>query len=111
MKRFQSKNGLEGYEMKNLTHEPSEEQNLTRETHFPKMPDLQNTKTYLLTNEHPPRISPHPQATEFTAWTLAGLPPFLHSCPINTAHPKPSAEPPGGSLQHAFPKMQFLCYS
>ena len=38
------------------------------------MRDLWETDAYLLTNEHPPRISPHPQANELTAWTLAGLP-------------------------------------
>lgn len=40
------------------------------------MPDLQKTETYILTKEHLPRISPHPQVNELTAWTLAGLPAF-----------------------------------
>ena len=32
------------------------------------MPDIPKTETYLLINEHPTRISPHPQAEELIAW-------------------------------------------
>lgn len=60
---------------------PSEKLNLRTDTNFPKMPHLWNTKTYLLTNGHPQRISPHPQVNKFTTKTLAGLPPFCTPSP------------------------------
>lgn len=52
------------------------------------MSDLQKT------NEHPPKTSPHPQANELTAWTLAGFP-FFELLLMNTARPKPSMNLPG----------------
>lgn len=50
---------------------------------------LQKTQTYLLTNEHLPRSSPHLQANKPTAGTLDFH--LLNSLPINTACPNPES--------------------
>lgn len=52
-------------------------------------PGLQKTQTYLLTNEHLPRSSPHLQANKPTAGTLDFH--LLNSLPINTACPNPES--------------------
>lgn len=56
--------------METLIHAPSEEWNLT-ERQIYRMPDLQKTKTYLLTDGHLPRISPQTQVSDLTVWTQA----------------------------------------
>lgn len=47
------------------------------------MPDLQKIETYLQTNEHLPRISPHLLANELAASALTGL-----SSPLALLAPK-----------------------
>lgn len=61
-------------------------------TGFLKVPDLQRTKNYFLTKEHPARLSPHLQTHEL-APGLCGSLSSLHSLPIDVVHFKPSDLP------------------
>lgn len=57
------------------------------------MPALEMTETYLLTNENPPRISPHPEPINLLLGLWLDSPSF-HSLLTNTAHPKLSTDLP-----------------
>lgn len=79
-------------------------------TDFLKMPDLQKTKNYFLTKEHPPRLSPHPQAHEL-ALGLCGSLSSLHSLPIDVVHPKPSDLPVACYSLHLLNSNSLLCWN
>lgn len=68
------------------------------------MPDNQKTEPYLLTNDHLPSISPHLQAKELTAWTLARL-----SLSVLLAHkynlPQTLNKTACNLVLHAFPEL------
>ena len=85
MRGFQSEMELEEG-METLMHVLPGNKLRNQDTDFPLVPDLQKTETCLLTSEHLPRVPPHLQANELTAWTLAGHPIFSllahkQSCP------------------------------
>ena len=71
--------------METLTNVPSEEGNLRTERLISHKCLIHRTEMYLLTNEHPPRISLHPQGNELAAWTLAGR--LLFALPVNKYSP------------------------
>lgn len=48
---------------------------ISKKNSFAEDPDLGRSANNL-TNEHRLRISPHPQANQLPAWTLARLPPL-----------------------------------
>lgn len=74
------------------------------------MLDLQKMETYLLTNKHGPRISPHLQANELAVWTLVDF--FLFVLLFHKySLPKTPKWLSSSLLQHPFPKLQSLCYS
>ena len=73
------------------------------------MHDLQKTESNLLTNEHLSRISPYPQANELncfdSGWTSL-CNPSRKCSPAQTLNGLTCS-----LLQHAFLRLQFLCYS
>ena len=66
--------------MENLRHVPSERNLRTERLIFCKSL-IYRDGDLLLTNKHPPRMSPHPQDDELPAWTLTGLVPLFTTCP------------------------------
>ena len=73
------------------------------------MTDLQKTETYLLTNEHPPGISPYPQTNKLTGLWLY-FPPF--ALLAHKHSPPQTFNRLACSLLHlVFPELQFLFYS
>ena len=96
--------------MENLTHAPSEKQNVrTERLIFRKCPIYKRPKFIAWpVNLH--QESLHPQANKFTAWTLAGL---THHCILACKYSLSQTRSGLSSslLQFAFPKWPFLCYS
>lgn len=76
---------------------------------FPPIARLAGDWTYLLTNEHPPRISPGPFTKELPAWTLARLARLGVPCPL--VRPRHASGMATLLLQRMFPMWQFICYS
>lgn len=100
-----------GYEIKNFTHALSEEWNLKTEKLIShkcsiyRQPRLISWPMNILQD-----ISPHPQVNELTTRTLADPPLLCTPCPWikSTQTIKGLA---CKLIKHAFPKLQFLCYS